>query len=132
MVYDRMHTREIAAYGGLVTRMKWFAFFFLFFTMGNVGLPGISGFVGELLTMIGVFKVNSWVAAGAALGVIFSAVYGLRIYREVMYGTITNDALSDITDITWREKFMLGSLAVMALYLGLNPTPDLRKSSARL
>ena len=125
MVYDRMHTRQIAAYGGLVTRMKWFAFFFLFFTMGNVGLPGISGFVGELLTMIGVFKVNSWVAAGAALGVIFSAVYGLRLYREVMYGTITNDALSDITDITWREKFMLGSLAVMALYLGLNPTPTL-------
>ena len=125
MVYDRMHTREIAAYGGLVTRMKWFAFFFLFFTMGNVGLPGISGFVGELLTMIGVFKVNSWVAAGAALGVIFSAVYGLRLYREVMYGTITNDALSEITDITLREKFMLGSLAVMALYLGLNPTPTL-------
>ncbi len=125
VVYDRMHTREIAAYGGLVTRMKWFAFFFLFFSMGNVGLPGISGFVGEFLTMLGVFKVNPWVAAGAALGVIFSACYGLRLYREVVFGVITNDKLNDIQDINLREKSMLFILAVMALYLGVNPTPTL-------
>ena len=125
VVYDRMHTREIAAYGGLVQRMKWFAFFFLFFTMGNVGLPGISGFVGEILTMVGAFQVNTWVAALAALGMILAAGYGLRLYREVMFGTIVHENLKTITDINRREMGLLTVLAVMALYLGVNPSPTL-------
>ncbi|MEM6649091.1 MAG: NADH-quinone oxidoreductase subunit M [Pseudomonadota bacterium] len=125
VVYDRMHTREIAAYGGLVQRMKWFAFFFLLFTMGNVGLPGLSGFVGEILTMVGAFQINTWVAALAALGMILSAGYGLRLYREVMFGTIVHDNLKDISDMNRREMGMLTILAVMTLYLGVNPSPTL-------
>ena len=125
VVYDRMHTREIAAYGGLVQRMKLYAFFFMFFTMGNVGLPGISGFVGEILTMVGAFKVNTWIAVFAALGVIFSAAYGLRLYREVIFGTITHEPLKDIKDLTRNETVMLTILMLAALYLGINPTPAL-------
>ena len=125
VLYDRMHTREIAAYGGLVTRMKWFAFFFLFFTMGNIGLPGLSGFVGEILPLIGAFQVNTWVAALATLGMILSAAYGLRLYREGVFGRMTNPALEAIPDVNRREGLLLGSLAALALYLGVNPSPTL-------
>jgi NADH-quinone oxidoreductase subunit M len=125
VVYDRMHTREIAAYGGLVQRMKYYAFFFLFFTMGNVGLPGISGFVGELLTMVGAFKVYTWAAVIATTGVILSAAYGLRLYREVVFGTITHEPLNQIQDLDRREMGMLAVLMLCALYLGVNPTPTL-------
>lgn len=125
VVYDRIHTREIAAYGGLVQRMKFYAFFFLFFTMGNIGLPGISGFVGEILTMIGVFKVSTWTAFFATFGVILSAAYGLRLYREVVFGTITHEPLKEIADLDRREAGMLVVLMAAALYLGLNPTPVL-------
>ncbi|HBK91325.1 MAG TPA: NADH-quinone oxidoreductase subunit M, partial [Parvularcula sp.] len=93
VLYDRIHTREIAAYGGLVHRMPFYAFLFLFFTMGNVGLPGVSGFIGEFLTMAGAFKVNSWIAFFAAFGVILSAAYALRLYRQVMYGDLTKQNL---------------------------------------
>ncbi|MEM9422244.1 MAG: NADH-quinone oxidoreductase subunit M [Pseudomonadota bacterium] len=126
VLYDRVHTREIAAYGGLAQRTKWFAFFFLFFTMGNIGLPGISGFVGEILTMVGAFQVNTWVAALAALGMIFAAGYGLRLYREVMFGTIVNDKLNTISDLNRREMGLLSALAIMALYLGVYPSPTLQ------
>ena len=125
VVYDRIHTREIAAYGGLVKHMKWYAFFFLFFTMGNVGLPGVSGFVGEMLTMVGAFKVSTWTAAFACLGVIFSAAYGLRLYREVVFGTVHNEKVLVMADVGRREAFSLGVLMIMALYLGVNPTPTL-------
>ncbi|MCI5047508.1 MAG: NADH-quinone oxidoreductase subunit M [Aquisalinus sp.] len=125
VVYDRMHTREIAAYGGLVQRMPFYAFFFMFFTMGNVGLPGISGFVGEMLTMVGVYKVSTWTAALAAVGLILSAAYGLRLYREVIFGTITREPLQAITDVNRKEAAMLLVLMIAALYLGLNPTPTL-------
>ncbi len=86
VVYDRMHTREIAFYGGLVNRMPVYAAVFMLFTMGNVGLPGTSGFPGEILTMVGAFQVNAWVAAAAASGVIFSAAYALTLYRKVALG----------------------------------------------
>ncbi len=125
VVYDRMHTREIAAYGGLVHRMPLYAFLFLFFTMGNVGLPGTSGFVGEILTMTGAFKVNSWIAFFAAFGVILSAAYALRLYRQVVYGALTKDALMAIPDVDARELGMLGVLLAFALYLGFNPGPAL-------
>ncbi len=125
VLYDRIHTREIAAYGGLVHKMPFYAFLFLFFTMGNVGLPGVSGFVGEFLTMAGAFKVNSWIAFFAAIGVILSAAYALRLYRQVMYGDLTKTNLMAITDVTTREMAMLGALLVFALYLGVYPKPAL-------
>ena len=126
VVYDRMHTRDIAAYGGLVHRMPLYAFFFLFFTLGNVGLPGTSGFVGEILAMTGAFKVNSWIAFFAAFGVILSAAYALRLYRQVMYGELTKEALVAIPDLNKRELFfLLAPLMVFALYLGFNPGPAL-------
>ena len=125
VVYDRMHTREIAAYGGLVHRMPFYAFLFLFFTMGNVGLPGVSGFVGEFLTMAGAFKVNSWIAFFAAFGVILSAAYALRLFRQVMYGELTKEPLMTISDVNARELGMLGVLMLFALYLGIYPFPAL-------
>ncbi|MBI1392210.1 MAG: NADH-quinone oxidoreductase subunit M [Alphaproteobacteria bacterium] len=125
VVYDRMHTREIAAYGGLVHRMPFYAFLFLFFTMGNVGLPGVSGFIGEFLTMAGAFRVNSWVAFFAAFGVILSAAYGLRLYRQVMFGKLEKDGLMAIADVDARERAMLGVLLIFALYLGVYPYPAL-------
>ncbi len=125
VVYDRMHTREIAAYGGLVHRMPLYAFLFLFFTLGNVGLPGTSGFVGEILAMVGAFQVNSWIAFFAAFGVILSAAYALRLFRQVMYGDLTKEALMAIPDVNTRELVMLGALMAFALYLGFNPGPAL-------
>ncbi|WDI31796.1 NADH-quinone oxidoreductase subunit M [Hyphococcus flavus] len=125
VVYDRMHTREIAAYGGLVHRMPIYAFLFLFFTLGNVGLPGTSGFVGEILAMTGAFKVNSWIAFFAAFGVILSAAYALRLYRQVVYGDLTKEALMSIPDVDRRELLSLGVLMAFALYLGFNPGPAL-------
>src|SRR6202012_2277741 len=103
VVYDRMHTREIAFYGGLVQRMPWYAATFMLFTMGNVGLPGTSGFVGEIMTMTGVYHVSTWTVLFAATGVIFSAVYALTLYRRVMFGEITNLQLAAITDLELRE-----------------------------
>ncbi|MEM9495048.1 MAG: NADH-quinone oxidoreductase subunit M [Pseudomonadota bacterium] len=125
VLYDRMHTREIAAYGGLVHRMPLYAFLFLFFTMGNVGLPGTSGFVGEILTMTGAFKLNGWIAFFAAFGVIFSAAYALRLFREVMYGELKKEALMAIPDVGRREAILLGVLMLFALYFGFNPGPAL-------
>ena len=125
VLYDRIHTREIAAYGGLVHRMPFYAFLFLFFTMGNVGLPGVSGFVGEFLTMAGAFKVNSWIAFFAAFGVILSAAYALRLFRQVMYGDLTKSNLMTIADVDAREAAMLGALLLFALVLGVYPKPAL-------
>ncbi len=121
VVYDRMHTREIAFYGGLVKRMPIFAGFFLLFTMANVGLPGTSGFVGEILTMIGAYQVNPWVAAGAALGMILSAMYALHLYRETVFGEQVNEKLDAITDVTGREALILGLLAIFTILLGVYP-----------
>jgi NADH-quinone oxidoreductase subunit M len=125
VLYDRIHTREIAAYGGLVNRMPFYAFLFLFFTMGNVGLPGVSGFVGEFLTMAGAFKANSWIAFFAAFGVILSAAYALRLFRQVMYGDLTKPNLMTIADVDTREATMLVLLLLFALVLGVYPKPAL-------
>jgi NADH-quinone oxidoreductase subunit M len=97
VIYDRMHTREIAFYGGLVKRIPIFAAFFLLFTMANVGLPGTSGFVGEILTMLGAYQVNPWIAFGAALGMILSAMYALHLYRETIFGEQVNETLAVFT-----------------------------------
>ena len=121
VVYDRMHTREIALYGGLTARMPWFAAIFLLFTMANVGLPGTSGFIGEILTMTGIYQVSTWTALFAASGVIFSAVYALTLYRNVMFGEITNPAMKAITDVDRRELLIFVPLILGTIWLGVQP-----------
>ena len=122
VIYDRMHTREIDAYGGLVNRMPAYALIFMFFTMANVGLPGTSGFVGEFLTLIGMFQANTWIAAVAALGVILSAGYALWLYRRVVFGDLLKESLKTITDMDRREKAIFAPLVVMTLLLGVYPS----------
>ena len=122
VIYDRMHTREISFYGGLVSKMPVYAAFFLLFTMANVGLPGTSGFVGEILTMVGAYQVNPWIAFGAAFGMILSAVYALYLYRAVVFGEVVNEKLNDILDVTKTEIFILGSLAFFTILLGVYPS----------
>ncbi|CAM3624597.1 NADH-quinone oxidoreductase subunit M [Litorimonas haliclonae] len=122
VVYDRMHTREIAFYGGLVSKMPVYAAFFLLFTMANVGLPGTSGFVGEILSMVGAYQVSPWIAFGAAFGMILSAVYALYLYREIIFGETVNDKLEDIADMTKREWIILTPLAVLTILLGVYPS----------
>ncbi|MEI4260450.1 NADH-quinone oxidoreductase subunit M [Roseovarius sp. D0-M9] len=121
VIYDRMHTREIDAYGGLVNRMPAYALIFLFFTMANVGLPGTSGFVGEFLTLVGVFQVNTWVALVATSGVILSAAYALWLYRRVVLGDLIKESLKSIGDMTGRERAIFAPLVVMTLLLGVYP-----------
>jgi len=122
VVYDRMHTREIAFYGGLVNRMPWYAAVFMLFTMGNVGLPGTSGFIGEILTMTGTYGVSTWTAIVAATGVILSAVYALNLYRAVIFGPLTNPKLASITDLDWREVAIFAPLIAATLVLGVYPS----------
>ena len=121
VVYDRMHTREIAFYGGLVNRMPVYAAVTLLFTMGNVGLPGTSGFVGEILAMVGVYGASTWAALFATTGVILSAVYMLSWYRRVVLGDLVNPKLFDISDMTLREVAIFAPLIVGALVLGVFP-----------
>jgi NADH-quinone oxidoreductase subunit M len=121
VIYDRMHTRDIDAYGGLVIRMPAYALVFMFFTMGNVGLPGTSGFVGEFLTLMGAFQVNTWVTAVAATGVIFSAGYALWLYRRVVFGDLIKESLKAIQDMTARERFIFAPLVAMTIILGVYP-----------
>ena len=122
VVYDRLHTREIAAYGGLTGRMPLYAAAFLIFTMANVGLPGTSGFVGEFLALIAVFKVNTWVAVFATIGVILSAAYALWLYRRVMFGPLEKERLKRMLDLDAREKLMLYPLAVLVIFFGVYPS----------
>ena len=121
VIYDRMHTREIDAYGGLVNRMPAYALVFMFFTMANVGLPGTSGFVGEFLTLMGIFQVNTWVAVVATSGVILSAAYALWLYRRVTFGALIKHSLMTIQDMSRRERVIFAPLVVMTLLLGVYP-----------
>ena len=121
VIYDRMHTREINAYGGLVNRMPAYALIFLFFTMANVGLPGTSGFVGEFLVLVGIFQVNTWVATFATSGVILSAAYALWLYRRVVLGDLIKESLRTIKDISARERLIFTPLVFMTLLLGVYP-----------
>jgi NADH-quinone oxidoreductase subunit M len=125
VIYDRMHTREIDAYGGLVNRMPAYALIFMLFTMANVGLPGTSGFIGEFLVLMGIFQVNTWVAAGAATGVILSAAYGLWLYRRVVMGDLIKESLKTIKDMTTREKVIFAPLIAMTIWMGVYPAPIL-------
>ncbi len=130
VAYDRMHTREIAAYGGLVNRMPLYAFVFLVFTMANVGLPGTSGFVGEFLTLLGTFKVSIPTATVATLGVILSAAYALWVYRKVVFGVLDKPALAGIKDLTLREIVILAPLVFLTILFGVYPAPVLNMSAA--
>ncbi len=122
VIYDRMHTREIDAYGGLVNRMPAYAAVFMLFTMANVGLPGTSGFVGEFLTLMGVFHVNTLIGLLAATGVILSAAYALWLYRRVVFGDLIKESLKSITDMTARERAIFAPLVVMTILLGVYPS----------
>jgi NADH-quinone oxidoreductase subunit M len=130
IVYDRMHTREVAAYGGLVNRMPWYALAFMVFTMANVGLPGTSGFVGEFLTLMGAFKANTWVAFFATTGVILSACYALWLFARVVFGDITRPVFETIPDLDRREMAMLAPLVILTIYYGIHPGPILDACAA--
>jgi NADH-quinone oxidoreductase subunit M len=130
VVYDRMHTREIAAYGGLVNRMPLYAAAFMVFTLANIALPGTSGFVGEFLTLIGTFKVNSTVATLATTGTILSAAYALWLYRKVIFGALVKPSLATIRDIDYREMITLGPLVALTIAFGVYPKPVLDISAA--
>ena len=121
VIYDRMHTREIAAYGGLVNRMPVYAVIFMVFTMANVGLPGTAGFVGEFLTLMGAFRANPWVAFIACSGVILSAAYALWLYRRVVFGELVKPELKDIADLDRREMAILVPLVLLTVWYGIRP-----------
>jgi NADH-quinone oxidoreductase subunit M len=123
IVYDRMHTREIKAYGGIASRMPIFAAVFMVFTLGNVGLPGTSGFIGEFLALVGAFKAHSTVAILATLGVILSAAYALWLYARVIYGELEKPALAKLTDMNARELLVMIPLIVATIGFGLYPKP---------
>jgi NADH-quinone oxidoreductase subunit M len=130
VVYDRMHTREIAAYGGLINRMPLYAAAFMVFTLANVALPGTSGFVGEFLSLIGTFRVNSLVATLVTIGTILSAAYALWLYRKVVFGTLSKPSLAAIKDLDYREMITLGPLVALTLLFGIYPKPVLDMSAA--
>ncbi len=130
VVYDRMHTREIAAYGGLVNRMPIYALVFLVFTMANVGLPGTSGFIGEFMTLLGTFKISLATAFFATTGVILSAAYALWLYRKMVFGALVKPSLQTIKDLTLRECLMLVPLLALTILFGVYPKPVLDMSAA--
>ncbi|MBB5044052.1 NADH-quinone oxidoreductase subunit M [Shinella fusca] len=123
VVYDRLHTREIAAYGGLVNNMPKYAVAFMVFTMANVGLPGTSGFVGEITTLLGAFRANTWVALFATTGVILSASYALWLYRRIIFGALEKESLKSLPDLSGREKLLLYPLLILTIFFGVYPAP---------
>jgi NADH-quinone oxidoreductase subunit M len=125
VVYDRIHSRDIAAYGGLVHRMPAYAMVFMVFALANVGLPGTSGFIGEFLTLTAAFEVNTWVAFLATTGVILSAAYMLWLYRRVIFGVIEKESLRAILDMNRREAAALFPLVILTIYFGFYPAPIL-------
>jgi NADH-quinone oxidoreductase subunit M len=129
VLYDRMHTREIDAYGGLVNRMPLYAVCFMIFTLANVGLPGTSGFVGEFLTMLGAFRVNTWVAIFATTGIILSASYALYLYRRIVFGALVKPSLQAITDLSAREVALLAPLVIITILMGVYPRPIMNVTS---
>ena len=123
VLYDRMHSRQIADYGGVANTMPVFAAFFMLFAMANSGLPGTSGFVGEFMVIMGAVKANFWYAFLAASTLIFGAAYTLWMYKRVIFGAVANHHVAELTDITLREKLVFAILAVTVLGMGLYPLP---------
>ena len=130
VVYDRIHSREIARYGGLVHRMPLYSLVFMVFMLASVGLPGTSGFVGEFLVLVGAFKDNTWVAALATFGIILGAAYMLYLYRRVIFGNLTRDDLMNILDLNPREIAVFAPLIVMVIWMGVYPAPFLEVMDA--
>jgi NADH-quinone oxidoreductase subunit M len=122
VVYDRIHTREIARYGGLADRMPAYAFVFMAFTMASIGLPGTSGFVGEFLVLVGAFRVQFWLALLGSLGMILGAAYALFLYRRIIFGRITRDDLRNILDLSLREMVVFAPLLVLTIWMGVYPS----------
>lgn len=125
IVYDRLHTRDIDRYGGLIARMPIYALFFMIFTLAAVGLPGTSGFVGEFLVILGTFQLNTWAATFATSGMVLGACYALWLYRRIIFGKLLHADLKSILDLNMRESTILGSLAGLVLWLGVYPQPFL-------
>jgi NADH-quinone oxidoreductase subunit M len=123
VLYDRMHSRQIADYGGVVNRMPVFATFFMLFAMANAGLPGTSGFVGEFMVILGSLKVYFWYAAIAAITLILGAAYTLWMYKRVIFGAIGNDHVAQLEDLSAREWIVMAVLAACVLWMGLYPAP---------
>jgi NADH-quinone oxidoreductase subunit M len=121
VIYDRVHTREISAYGGLVNRMPRYALVFMIFTMASVGLPATSGFVGEFLVLMGAYKVSTWLAAFAATGVILGAAYMLYVYRRIIFGVLEKESLKDINDLSTREVVIFAPLVILVFWMGIYP-----------
>ena len=129
VVYERMHTREINKYGGVVSVMPKYAVVFMVFTLGALGLPGTTGFVGEFLILLGTFKVNFLVATIASLGVILGAAYMLWLYRRIVFGEITNAEVNKLVDLNKSEMIILSTLAIAAILFGFYPDPLLSTTS---
>ena len=123
MLYDRVHSREIASYGGVVNTMPNFAAFALLFTMANCGLPGTAGFVGEWMVILAAVKANFWIGLAAATALIFGAAYSLWMYKRVYLGAVANDHVKALTDIGRREFLIMSLLAIAVLYMGIYPKP---------
>jgi NADH-quinone oxidoreductase subunit M len=121
VVYDRIHSREISHYDGLVERMPAYALVFMVFMLASVGLPGTSGFVGEFLVLVGLFQVNTWVATLCASGMVLGAAYMLYLYRRVIFGVMTKADLKSIADLVWREKLVFAPLVAVVLWMGIYP-----------
>jgi len=130
VIYDRIHTREISRYGGLVERMPKYAVVFMVFMLASVGLPGTSGFVGEFLILVGVFQVNTWVAALATTGIILGAAYMLYLYRRVIFGKLEKEDLKSILDLKPREIAIFVPLIIVTLWMGIWPAPFLEVMDA--
>ena len=132
VVYDRMHTYDIAAYGGLVARMPLYAVVFMIFTLANIGMPGTSGFIGEFLTLLGTFRINSWVAFLATTGTILSASYALYLYRRIIFDVLDKPSLASILDLSWREAALFAPLVALTIFYGIYPAPVLNSSAAAI
>jgi len=130
VVYERMHTREISKYGGIVLVMPRYAVVFMIFTLGALGLPGTTGFIGEFLILLGTFKINFTVATIASLGVILGAAYMLWLYRRIVFGEITNAEVKKLVDLNKSEMVILSALAIVTILFGIYPDPLLSTTSA--
>ena len=123
VMYDRVHSRQIADYGGVVNTMPKFAAFFMLFAMANSGLPATSGFVGEFMVILGAVKLNFWIAVAAASSMILGAAYNLWMYKRVVFGDVANDHVAELTDVNKREMFILLVLGLCVLWMGVYPQP---------
>jgi NADH-quinone oxidoreductase subunit M len=122
-MYDRMHSRDIADYGGVVNTMPRFAALMMLFAMANCGLPATSGFVGEFMVIMGAMKANYWLAFAAATTLVFGAAYTLWMYKRVIFGAVANHHVAELKDLNGRELLVLGLLAIAVLFMGIYPLP---------